>query len=142
MLSVLHTQSGFFDTVESNPLTKRQREACASDEDATLIIAGAGTGKTSTIMAKIGLLLRTGQCQPEQVLAISFTNKSADELAKRVKERLGVDIQISTFHKLGLEILSSTSGGKPLLAPFASDPIEKSKHLGRIIDGLKNELPF
>lgn len=142
MLSVLHAQSGFFDTVEVNPLTKRQREACASDEDATLVIAGAGTGKTSTILAKIGLLLRTGQCQPEQILAISFTNKSANELAERVKKRLGVDIQISTFHKLGLEILSSTSGSKPLLAPFAAEPIEKSKHLGRIIDGLKNERPF
>lgn len=142
MLSVLHAQSGFFDTVEVNPLTKRQREACASDEDATLVIAGAGTGKTSTILAKIGLLLRTGQCQPEQILAISFTNKSANELAERVKKRLGVDIQISTFHKLGLEILSSTSGSKPLLAPFAAEPIEKSKHLGRIIDGLKKERPF
>lgn len=88
ILAVLHSQSGFFDSVESNPLTKRQREACASDEDATLVIAGAGTGKTSTILAKIGHLLRTGQCQPGEILAISFTNKSANDLAKRVKGRV------------------------------------------------------
>lgn len=142
ILAVLHSQSGFFDSVESNPLTKRQREACASDEDATLVIAGAGTGKTSTILAKIGHLLRTGQCQPGEILAISFTNKSANDLAKRVKQRLGVDIQISTFHKLGLDILSHTAGGKPLLASFAADPIQKSKHLARIIEGLKNEQTF
>ena len=142
ILSILQSQSGFFDTVESNPLTKRQREACASDEDATLVIAGAGTGKTSTILAKIGLLLRTGQCQPKEILAISFTNKSANELAERVKQKLGVDVQISTFHKLGLDILSNTKGGKPLLAPFAADPIEKSKHLGSIVASLKDDRHF
>ena len=121
--SVSNSNVDFFDTVEENPLTKRQREACASDEDATLVVAGAGTGKTSTIVAKIGLLLRTHQCEPSEILAISFTNKSANELAERVKHRLGVDIQISTFHKLGLDILSSTKGGKPLLASFAADPV-------------------
>ena len=140
--SVSNSNADFFDTVEANPLTKRQREACASDEDATLVIAGAGTGKTSTIVAKIGLLLRTHQCEPSEILAISFTNKSANELAERVKHRLGVDIQISTFHKLGLDILSSTKGGKPLLASFAADPVAKSKHLDTIIGSLKKDQRF
>ena len=61
--SVIQNNSSFFDTIEKFPLTPRQREAVASDEDATLVIAGAGTGKTSTILAKIGLLLKTGQCE-------------------------------------------------------------------------------
>lgn len=110
----------YFDTVEKNPLTAKQREACASDEDATLVVAGAGTGKTSTILAKIGLLLRTGQCTQDQILAISFTTKSANELAERVKELLGVELQVSTFHKLGLDTIALLNGGKPNLAPFAS----------------------
>lgn len=142
ILSILDSQAVFFDTVESNPLTKRQREACASDEDATLVIAGAGTGKTSTILAKIGLLIRTGQCQPQEILAISFTKKSANELAERVKNKLGVDVQISTFHKLGLDILSSTKGVMPLLAPFAAEPIEKAKYLDSIVASLKDDLHF
>lgn len=140
--SVSNSNADLFDTVEENPLTKRQREACASDEDATLVVAGAGTGKTSTIVAKIGLLLRTHQCEPSEILAISFTNKSANELAERVKRRLGLEIQISTFHKLGLEILSSTKGRKPLVASFAADPVAKSKHLDTIIGSLKTDQRF
>jgi DNA helicase IV len=140
--SVLYSQAEFFDSVEANPLTERQRAACASDEDATLVLAGAGTGKTSTILAKIGLLLRTGQCQPEEILAISFTNKSTKELADRVRKRLGVDVPISTFHKLGLGILAKATGAKPLVAPFAADPIEKAKHLDAIFDALKSDQSF
>ncbi len=140
--SVLYSQAEFFDSVEANPLTERQRAACASDEDATLVLAGAGTGKTSTILAKIGLLLRTGQCQPEEILAISFTNKSTKELADRVRKRLGVDVPISTFHKLGLGILAQATGAKPLVAPFAADPIEKAKHLDAIFDALKSDQSF
>ena len=69
-LRLMATHKVYFDTVESNPLTERQRWACVTDEDATLVIAGAGTGKTSTILAKIGLLIRCGQCRPEEILAI------------------------------------------------------------------------
>ncbi len=82
------THKVYFDTVESNPLTERQRWACVTDEDATLVIAGAGTGKTSTILAKIGLLIRCGQCRPEEILAISFTRKSAKELEERIEKKL------------------------------------------------------
>ena len=142
ILSVIQANADYFDTVETHPLTKRQREACASDEDSTLIVAGAGTGKTSTILSKIGLLLRSRQCKPEEILAISFTNKSANELAERVSEKLGIEIQISTFHKLGLTILANAAKGKPLLASFAADPIEKAKHLDGIIATLKEAPPF
>ena len=136
MLSVIQSHAEFFDSVEANPLTKRQREACVSDEDATLVVAGAGTGKTSTILAKIGLLIRTRQCPHGEILAISFTNKSANELAERVKQKLGIDVQISTFHKFGLDVLSSAKAAKPMLAPFAADPVAKSKHLDNIVGSL------
>lgn len=142
VLSVLHSNAGYFDSVEKNPLTTKQREACASDEDATLVIAGAGTGKTSTILSKIGLLIRTGQCSAEEILAISFTNKSANELAERVKKTLDADVPVSTFHKLGLNILARTDGGKPTLAPFAADPMEKSKFIDSIVAGLKDDARF
>ena len=140
--STIEANKEYFDSVEKNALTQRQREACASGEDATLVIAGAGTGKTSTILAKIGLLIKTGQCMPEEILAISFTNKSAMELVERVKERLDCDVRISTFHKLGLDILARTTGSKPTLAPFAADPVEKSKFVGAVISSLKDDPRF
>lgn len=136
LLRILAENKAYFDSVESKPLTQRQLEAAVSDEDANLIIAGAGTGKTSTILAKIGLLLKTGQCTPREILAISFTRKSADELAERVREKLGVQLDIHTFHKLGLRIIASAEGGKPNLAPFSDNPESKSKHIGKIVEKL------
>lgn len=132
----------YFDLVEKNPLTRKQREAAVSDEDATLVIAGAGTGKTSTIVAKIGLLLRTQQCSEDEILAISFTSKSATELAERVKEILKVDLRVSTFHKLGLDTLARLDGGKPTLAPFADDPEEKAKVIDSVVGDLKEDARF
>ncbi len=85
MNEVIRVNAPLFDTIEKYPLTPRQRQAVSSDEDSTLVIAGAGTGKTSTILAKIGLLLKSGQCDPSEILAISFTKKSATELAERVR---------------------------------------------------------
>lgn len=132
----------YFDTVESKPLTSRQREAVASDEDATLVVAGAGTGKTSTILSKIGFLLKSGQCEPEEILAISFTRKSAEELAERVHQKLGVDLDIHTFHKLGLQIIAKAEGGKPRLAQFAESPAAKAKNIDSIINSLCKEDRF
>jgi len=139
---VVAAHGQYFDSVESKPLTPRQRESCASDEDANLVIAGAGSGKTSTIVAKVGILLKTGQCTPDEILAISFTKKSSAELEERIKDRIGTDVQVSTFHKLGLGILTQSAYGKPLLAAFASDPDEKTKHLNQIIQDLARDKSF
>ena len=138
----ISTHKTYFDSVEKNPLTTNQCKAVASDEDCTLVIAGAGTGKTSTILAKIGLILKAGYCGPEEILAISFTRKSASELAERVKERLNVDVSISTFHKLGLDIIASSKQGKPSLAPFVSDSSDKIRHIERLLKNLINDRAF
>lgn len=140
--SVIRNNLEYFDTIEKFPLTSKQREAVASDEDATLVIAGAGTGKTSTIVAKIGLLVKSQQCKPEEILAISYTNKSANELAIRVKETLNVDVSVSTFHKLGMNILALADGGKPLLTEFAADPVQKAHFIKSNIDELKKDDAF
>lgn len=140
--SVINKNANYFDTIEKFPLTAKQREAVASDEDSTLIIAGAGTGKTSTIIAKIGLLVKSGQCKPNEILAISYTNKSANELVERVKTTLKIDISVSTFHKLGMNILAFAEGGKPLLTQFAADPVQKSHHLEAIVKELKSDEIF
>ena len=57
----------FFDTVERQPLTELQRRSVILDERRNLVVAGAGTGKTSVIVAKAGYLIESGKCRPEDM---------------------------------------------------------------------------
>lgn len=123
----------FFDGVEKYPLTKQQRLAVVTDEDNTLVLAGAGTGKTSTLMAKVGYLLKSGLAKPEELLLVSFTRKSADEMQARIRKKLAEDVTVRTFHSLGLEIVSEVEGRKPLLARSAEDPKVLGETLLRLI---------
>jgi len=95
----------YFDTVESNPLTHMQRIAVITHEENNLILAGAGSGKTSVIVAKIGYLLEKEYCTPDEIIILSFNKKAQEELSERIKERIGVEINIKTFHALGKEIV-------------------------------------
>ena len=112
----------FFDTVESKPLTERQRLACVHDEDNNLVLAGAGTGKTSVMIGRAGYLLQSGQAQANEILMLAFANKAAAEMQERITQRLGdCGISASTFHKLGKDIIASVEGKQPSLSPLAED---------------------
>ena len=80
------------------------REAVITDEDYNLIIAGAGTGKTTTIAAKVKCLVDKQGVDARDILVISYTNKAVEELEERINTKLNVDCIISTFHKLGKDI--------------------------------------
>jgi len=67
----------WFDTGQTYPLTVGQREAILHDEENALVVAGAGTGKTSTIVGKVGYLLNAGFARPEEILLLAFTRKLA-----------------------------------------------------------------
>lgn len=109
--------SEYFDSVESNPLTERQREACIKDEDNNLVLAGAGSGKTSVIIGKAGFIERMKWAEPEEVLILAFGNKASKETQERISEKLGKDsrMKASTFHALGLHIIGQSTGHKPSL---------------------------
>ena len=114
----------FFDQVESKPLTARQREACVADEDNNLVLAGAGTGKTSVMVGRAGYLIQSGQARPEEILMLAFGNKAAAEMQERITLRLGdCGITASTFHKLGKEIIAAVEGKQPSLTPLAEDDL-------------------
>lgn len=86
-------------------LDEEQRKAILSDEDYSLIIAGAGAGKTTTVAAKVRYLVEKKHILPEQILVISFTNKAVGELKERINDGLLIPCPISTFHSAGYAIL-------------------------------------
>ncbi len=86
-------------------LDREQREVVLSEEDHTLVIAGAGAGKTTTIAAKVRYLVEKQGIDPDQILVISFTNKAVEELRGRINGNLGISCPISTFHSIGYTIL-------------------------------------
>ncbi len=116
------TFSDYFNGVESNPLTASQCEACIVDEDHNLVLAGAGTGKTSTMIGRAGFLLKSKQAKPNQILLLAFANKAAKEMQDRLELRLSSKgVIASTFHKLGKEIIASVEGTQPSVSPLAED---------------------
>ncbi len=117
----LAAMKDFFDEIESNPLTPEQRLSVVTDEDATLVLAGAGSGKTSVIVAKAAYLIQRGIRQPSEILLMAFGAKAAEEMAARIKERSGASVDALTFHALGYGIIREVEGGAPALAPHASD---------------------
>lgn len=86
-------------------LDDEQRRVVLSDEDYTLVIAGAGAGKTTTVAAKVKYLVEKKGIQPEQILVISFTNKAVGELRSKINKALKINCPVTTFHKTGYAIL-------------------------------------
>lgn len=71
----------------------------------SIIVAGAGSGKTLTLIGKVKYILENHLLRPEEICMISFTNEAVNHLKDSVKKNCGVDIPIFTFHKLALDIL-------------------------------------
>ncbi len=89
-------------------LNSAQQQAVEYNDGPLLIVAGAGTGKTTVITQKIAHLIETGNAKPEEILALTFTDKAAAEMQERVDESLQVgyaNITIGTFHRFCQDIL-------------------------------------
>jgi DNA helicase II / ATP-dependent DNA helicase PcrA len=89
-------------------LNDEQREAVTHIDGPLMIVAGAGTGKTTVVTHRIAWLIDQGHAKPEEILALTFTDKAAGEMEERVDRLLPygyVDLQISTFHSFAEKLL-------------------------------------
>ena len=102
-----------FSNVDGKNLDFQQRTAVITDEDRILVLAGAGSGKTLTIAAKVKYLCEVKNINPDEILFVSFTKKSAQEMTERIQDKLGINAQATTFHKIGLEIIKNANGRRP-----------------------------
>lgn len=104
MLLESHNQFSYLEKL--NPA---QRQAVETLEGPVLVLAGAGTGKTRVLTTRLGHLMMTGRASPAEILAVTFTNKAALEMKKRVSAMLGGrEVEgwwLGTFHSLGARIL-------------------------------------
>lgn len=96
-------------------LDEEQRRVVLSDEDYTLVIAGAGAGKTTTIEAKVKYLIDKQHIDPNRILVVSFTRKATKELQDRCK-KLDLPVNISTFHSISNTIIKSNEDEKHNIA--------------------------
>lgn len=131
----------FFDTVEKDPLTDDQMDGCICMDDAVQIVAAAGSGKTSTMVARVGYALHEHLARPEQILVLAFNRAVAQELQSRIKARLadfdGLDaVTVKTFNAFGLGVIGKATGRKPSLAEWA-EPGRDVAMIVEIIDDLR-----
>ncbi|CAM3945619.1 UvrD-helicase domain-containing protein [Pseudoalteromonas byunsanensis] len=122
----------FFDNVERQPLTVAQRQACIICDDRHLLLAGAGTGKTSVMVARAKFLVHCGDVLPQQILLLAYGNEAAKELKQRAGETFGC----MTFHALGKLIITAVEGKQPQLSTLTNDAKKRFKFVHDTLQAL------
>lgn len=100
----------YFDDIFENDqekiyLDEEQRKIILRDEDYCLVNAGAGSGKSTTMAAKVKYLVDKLNVKPEEIIMLTFTKKSSEDLDEKVNDILDLGIQVSTFHSLGMKFI-------------------------------------
>lgn len=136
----------FFDKVERSALSTEQATAVVCFDNRVLVIASAGSGKTSTMVAKAGYALRRGLVDAQRILMLAFNADAAKELQSRIIERLSPlgfsaeKIAARTFHAFGLEVIGKATGKKPTIAPWLEHGGD-FRRLSEMVDTLKDQSP-
>lgn len=134
----------FLTLVEKSPLTPEQVQAVTCFEDRLLLVASAGSGKTSTMVAKAGFALKQGFFEPERILMLAFNSDAAAELRQRLQDRLlphglpAERVTAKTFHAFGLEVIGHATGKKPAVASWL-DRGQDLEMLQSLVDELKDQ---
>ena len=129
-----------FDRIEARPLTDEQRKAVVVDEKRNLVVAAAGSGKTSVLVAKAGWLVRREYRKPSELLLLAFARDARNEMEERIRACLGANaakgITVRTFHSLGMAIIGEAEGRRPALGRTA----ESDRALFDVLKGIVAEL--
>jgi DNA helicase-4 len=134
----------FLDRVESRPLTEEQARAVICFDNRVQVVASAGSGKTSTMVAKAAYAIDRGFVAPERIVMLAFNKDAAKELedrAQRSFQRLGMGdtvVETRTFHALGLSIIAKATGRKPDIPEWAIDATLGFNKLADLVDDLKD----
>lgn len=132
----------FFATVEASPLTDEQVKAVVCFDNRVQVIAAAGSGKTSTIVARAAYAVQHHLVPPERILMLAFNKPAAQELQQRVRSRVGDradQVTASTFHAFGLRVIGEASGRKPRVAAGLGDSeADGHSRLEQVVDALRD----
>lgn len=118
----LEDERGFFDRIEKAPLTEEQSRAVICFDNRVQLVASAGSGKTSTMVAKAGWTIRKNLASADEILLLAFNKSAADELSQRCTRQLTAahipadGLRATTFHAFGLKVIGEATGEKPRLA--------------------------
>ena len=133
----------FFHTIEKSPLSDEQIKAVVCFDDRLLLVASAGSGKTSTMVAKCGYAIQQNYFKPEHILMLTFNKATAKELRSRVDQRLlAIDIPsekvtTKTFHAFGQDVIGICTGKKPHIPKWLEDG-KDLEVLKELVDELKD----
>ena len=94
-----------YDDTSKIKLSEDQIRAVLADEKYELIVAGAGTGKTTTLVSKVKYLIDVKHVDPKKILVLSYNRKTTEELIDKINVNIGVNANISTFHSLAYKDL-------------------------------------
>ena len=121
---LLKNNENFFNTIHEYELTQEQRNVVINDSNSSLVIASAGSGKTSTLIAKYLYLIKQLKIKPEQVLILAFSKPIQLEIKEKILAR-GITAEVKTFHGLGKEIIEFNNGSKFSLGKIAKEDESK-----------------
>lgn len=142
----LETHRQFFDQIEKTPLTQEQRRAAIIFEDRNLLVAAAGSGKTSSLIGKAGYAIKRGLYKPSEMLVLAFNKAATVELNQRIQERLqpwlnGQTIKAHTFHALGKAVIRQVAKRQGIKVRVA-DPKDHKGRLQAALDALMQDKSF
>ena len=108
----LRSRANLFENIggPGKNLDRDQAEAVITCEDSTLVVAGAGSGKTLTVVGKIRYLIERYRIKPEEIIVVSFTRDSSQELSDRISATGIEGVVVKDFHALGLSLFDSRPG--------------------------------
>ena len=139
----LVSQKHFLESIESRPLSLEQGTAVITFDNRVLLVAAAGSGKTSVMVARAAYATMKNFIEPSKILLLAFNKAAAEELQERVKNRFknanidSTGIKASTFHAFGLDIIGKSLNERPAVAPW----VEKGRdfeEISEIVQKLKD----